>query len=105
MAGMVPHAGQPLDDGGHPQQGPQIGREAVGSRPLAERAIDLFELPDRELRLATGSAGRSERGHAAPPPCPVPATDTLAAHAECPSDQGGNLAGAEQLSGPQAPPF
>ncbi len=62
MAGMVPRARQPLDDGGHARPGPQIGAEAVGSRPLAEGSIHSLEVLAVKLRLAPRSAGRVQ-GH------------------------------------------
>ncbi len=105
MAGMVPDPGEPLDDGGHPRQGPQIGAEAVGACPLAQRSVNLVQLGVGELRLAPGSAGRAQGGEAALSPLPIPATNTLAAHLECASDRGQNLAAAEQLSGLLAPLF
>ena len=105
VAGMVPHPGQTLDGGGHTGQGPQIGAKPLGPRPLAKQALDPLELLAVQFGFATGSAGSSEGGQAALPPGSVPATDTLAAHVERPSDKGQNLAGAEQLSGPLAPLF
>lgn len=105
MAGMVPDPGEPLDDGGHPRQGPQIGAEAVGACPLAQRSVNLVQLGVGELRLAARSTGRAQGGDPALPPLPVPATNTLAAHLQCPSDTGQNLAAAEQLRGLLAPLF
>jgi hypothetical protein len=64
-----------------------------------------LELRAIQFRLATSSAGRLERFEAAPPPCPVPPADALAAHLECPSDSGQNLTGTEQLGGLLAPLF
>ena len=105
MAGMVPHAGQALNDGSHPGQSPQIRPETVGSRPLAEGPIHSTQVLAVQLRLAPRSASRAQGGDAALSPLSVPATDALATHLECPSDGGQNLAGAEQLSGLLAPPF
>jgi hypothetical protein len=105
MAGMVPHAGPPLDHGGHAGQRPQIRAEAVGSSPLAEPALDAFELRSLQLGFATGPTGGSQGGPAALLPGAVPATGTLAAHVECTSDKGRTLAGTEQLRGLPAPLF
>jgi len=99
MARMVPHAGQSLDHGGHPRQGPQIRPEAVGSRPLAKPALDALELRAVQFGWATGSASGSQGGQAALLPGAVPAAGTLAAHLECPGDEGRTLAGAKQLRG------
>jgi len=102
VAGMVPHPGVPLDDGGHPRQRPQIGAETVGPRPLAKQALDLFELAAVEFGLAAGSTGGAQRGEAAPLPRLVPATGALAAGVERPSHKGQSLACPEQLRGLQA---
>lgn len=59
MAGMVPHAGQTLDGGGHPGQGPQIRAKPLGPCPVAKQALDPLELLAVQFGFATGSAGRS----------------------------------------------
>jgi len=59
---MVPHAGQPLDTGGHPQQGLQIRSEAMGSFPLAKPALEALELRGVPFGFATGSASGSQAG-------------------------------------------
>jgi hypothetical protein len=97
MAGMVSHASQPLDHGGHPRQGPQIRAEAVGACPLAKPALEALELRAVQFGFATGPADGSQGGPAALLPGAVPAAGTLAAHLECPSDKGRSLAGPKQL--------
>lgn len=95
MAGMVPHAGVPLDDGGHARQRPQLGRETVGARALQKPALDLGELLARELGLATGSAGGAQCDEAALLPGPVPAAGALAAGLERARHKGQLLATAK----------
>jgi len=56
---MVPHAGQTLDGGGHPGQGPQIRAKPLGPCPVAKQALDPLELLAVQFGFATGSAGRS----------------------------------------------
>lgn len=92
---MVPHAGQPLDHGGHPRQGPQVGPKAVGPRSLAQRPVDLGQLSAVQLRLAARPAGGPQGPNAAPLPLAVPAADALAAHPEGSSHRCQNLAGSE----------
>lgn len=82
MAGMVPHAGQALDDRSHPGQSPQIGPETVGARPLAEGPVHALQVLAVKLRLAPRSPGPAQGGDAALSPLSVPATDALAAHME-----------------------
>ena len=99
MAGMVPHPRVPFDDGGHARQRPQIGAEAVRPCALAKQVGDLCELVAVEFGLAPGPTGGTEGGQAAPLPGLVPATGTLPARVECPSDKGQSLASTEQLGG------
>jgi hypothetical protein len=105
VAGMVPHPGVPLDDGGHTRQRPQVGAEAVGACALAEPALYLCELAAVQFGLAAGSTGGAQCGQAAPLPGLVPATGTLPAGVEGPSHKSQSLAGAEQLRGLQAALF
>lgn len=84
MAGMVPHPGVPLDDGGHARQRPQIGAEAVGARPLEKPVLNLGELWAIEFGLATGSTGGAQRAYPTPLPGLVPAAGALAAGLERP---------------------
>jgi hypothetical protein len=105
MAGMVSHAGQPLDHGGHPRQGPQIRAEAVGACPLAKPALEALQLRAVQSGWATGSADGSQGGQAALLPGAVPATGTLAAYLECPGHKGRSLAATEELRGLPAPLF
>lgn len=105
MAGMVAHPGQALDDGGHPGQGPQSGAKSVRPRPPAQRTVNPLQLLAIQFRFASRSAGTMQGLRPALPPAPVPATDTLAAHPECPGDRRQPLAGAEPLGGLLAPVF
>jgi hypothetical protein len=105
MAGMVPHPRVPLDDGGHARQRPQIGAEAVGPCALAQQTLDLLELAAVKFGLAAGSTGGAQRAQAALFPRLVPATGTLAACLERPSDKGQSLASPEQLRGLSAALF
>jgi len=99
------HPRQPLDDGGHPRQGPQVGAKPMRARPLAQRPVDDLQLLTIELRFAARSARTSQGSHPALPPFSVPATHTLAAYLEGPSDRCQNLAGPEQLGGVLSPIF
>lgn len=105
MPRMVPHPRVLFDDGGNARQRPQIGAEAVGPCALAKQVDDLFELVAVELGLAPGPTGGTEGGQPAPLPGLVPATGTLPAHVEHPSDEGQSLARTKQLSGLLSPLF
>jgi len=97
MAGMVPHARLPLDDRRHAGQRPQIGAEALGTRPSQKPLFDLGPLLARELGFATGAPRGVQRRPPGLFPGLVPPADTLAAGAEHPSHKSQFLPGAEQF--------
>lgn len=99
MSGMILHTRQPLDDRGHPRQGPKVGSESVRARPLAQRPVHQLQLLAVQLRFAARATGRSQGWHTALSPLSVPAADTLAANPQKASHRGENLASAEQLGG------
>jgi hypothetical protein len=105
MARMVPHAGQPLDQLGHPRQSPQIRPEALGARSLAQGPVQLLQLLALKLRLAPRPPGGPQSLHAPLLPLPVPAADTLATDLESSGDRRKPLARAEQLGGSSASIF
>src|SRR5215217_9259721 len=105
VAGMVTDAGQPLDHGGDPGQGPVVGVEAVGAGTLAQRPVDGGKLGVGQARGLPGRAGAAQRVQAAGAPARVPATDVLAGHAELAGDLGLGAAGSEQRAGLHADLF
>jgi hypothetical protein len=97
MAGMVPHPRLPLDDRRHAGQRPQIGAEAVGTRPLEKPLFDQRQLLAMELGFATGATRGVQRRPPGLFPGLVPPADTLAARVEHPSHKSQFLTGAEQF--------
>src|SRR6266540_2482070 len=73
VAGMVTDAGQPLDHGRDPGQGPVVGVEAVGAGTLAQRPVDGDKLGVGQARGLPGGAGAAQRVQAAGAPARVPA--------------------------------
>ena len=79
MPGVIVHPRDSLHHPRHARQRPQIGVEAVGARPLAQRHIHLLQLLGLQPRPAPGPARAAQGLGAATPPLPKPATDALAA--------------------------
>src|SRR5215207_642184 len=102
---MVADAGQPLDDGRDPGQGPVVGVEAVGASPLAQGLVDGGKLGIRQARGPSGGAGATQRVQAAGTPAGVPAADVLAGDAEVAGDLDLGVAGGKQRSGLRADVF
>src|SRR6266511_1699529 len=105
VAGMVTDAGQPLDNGRDPGQGPVVGVEAVGAGTLAQRPVDGDKLGVGQARGLPGGAGAAQRVQAAGAPARVPAADVLAGHAELVGELGLGAAGSKQRAGLHADLF
>jgi hypothetical protein len=82
MRRVIAHAGQALDDHGHPRQRPEGRVKSVGLRALPEGRLDVAQLVGLDLRLPSSAARAAQRLRAAAAPGPVPAHDTLAADAQ-----------------------
>jgi hypothetical protein len=98
---MVPHPGQPLDDGGDALQGPQLADKPVGGGARQQRLLDLPELGIGDLRGRPGRAAAAQRLGAAALPGGMPQAHRLAGDAEPAGDLGLADAGSEQLGGAQ----
>jgi len=104
MTGVVMDAGQPLDHPRHPWQSPQVGVKTMGSRSLAERSVELPEVPRFQFRLSTGAASAPQSCHATTPPVAIPTSHALATDLQLPSDvREDHLTGGEQAGGLFAP--
>ena len=103
MSGVVTDSGEPLDESGHPRQGPQSGAKTVGWRSLPQRLVERLALPLVEFRFAARPAGASEPARLIALPCHVPTTDALAAGAELAGNlRLSHLGGGEQARGAAA---
>ena len=96
MAGMIPHAGEPLNHARDSGEGPQLGRESVRAGTFAERLIDARQLRRRQFRLATGAARPAQGAAAASSPGVIPAAHTLPAHPQRARNLGHDRAGGKQ---------
>src|SRR5829696_10020821 len=99
VPGMVAGPGEPLDHGGDAGQGPVVGVEAVRAGALAQRGIQVVELPVVKARVGPGGAAAGQRLQPALSPAGVPAADVLAGHPELAGDLGLGAAGGKQLTG------
>ena len=97
MAWVITHPRQPLYQGRHPRQGPQVRDKPVGPRPLAKRYIHPSQLLAVQFGLTPCSTCTPKRLGAAAPPLLVPTAHTLPAHLQCTSHRCQNLTGAKQL--------
>ncbi len=82
MRRVIAHAGQALDDHGHPRQCPEGRAKSVGLRALPEGRLDVAQLGGLDLRLPSSAARAAQRRRAAVAPGSVPAHDALAADAQ-----------------------
>ena len=100
---MVGDSREPLDESGHPRQGPQSGAKTVGLRSLPQRLVQQLALPLVEFRFAARPPGTSEPARLIALPCHAPTTDALAAGAELAGNlRLSQLAGGEQARGASA---
>ena len=103
MSGVVTDSGEPLDESGHPRQGPQSGAKTVGWRSLPQRLVEQLALALVEFRFAARPPGASEPARLIALPCHVPAADALAAGAELAGNLSlSHLPGGEQARGAPA---
>ena len=82
MAGMVPYAGEALDDVGHARQRPEIGAKPLRRRARPERPFHRGQGRDAELGLASRPARALQSGAAPGFPRVVPVVRTDARDAE-----------------------
>ena len=75
MSGVVTDSAEPLDESGHPRQGPQSGAKTVGGRSLPQRLVERLELPLVEFRLGPRAAGAGDPARLIALPCLIPTTD------------------------------
>lgn len=105
MAGMMGHAGQPLDQLRHPRQGPQIGAEALRPRARPQRPLDLRQLRAAQLGLAPGPPRRFQPRPSLGLPRLMPMIGRRCRDAQDPRDRSLRLAPREQLRGLEPPSF
>jgi hypothetical protein len=102
VPGVVADAGEPPDHLGDPRQGPQVGVEPVGFRPLQQGAFHPPPVRLREPRGAAPAARTGQPGAAALAPAGVPAAGRLAGDPKPAGDLGLGQALGEQAGGLQA---
>jgi hypothetical protein len=105
VAGMMSDTGQPLDQLGHPRQGPPWRREPVGLGAGSQGAFDLLQLHGSELRLAPGPARRFQARPALGAPGLMPMIHGGGGHAQLSRHRGLRFATPEQLRGLQTARF
>ena len=87
MGGVVGDPEGPGDDGGHPRQGPEVGAEPVGRRPVEEQLQEPRPLPRGQAGWPPGGWLRAERVGAAGRHVGLPATDGGRGTADLPGDR------------------
>ena len=102
VAGMVAHAGQPLDHLRDALQGPPVGRKAVRTSALAQGLVDDGALFGRQLWPAALAASTGQCGGAACLQAGVPDAGCLAGNLQRAGDLGLRGAMVEQLGCAQA---
>lgn len=105
MPGMMPNAGDALDQRRDPGQRPQIGAEALGPRARPQRTLDQRQLLALEPRLAPGPARGFEPGPPIRLPRLMPMIHRCRRHAQDPRHRRLRLATREQLCGAEPSSF
>lgn len=105
MPGMVPDAGEALDDVGDPRERPQIGPKAMRRRPSSHSPFYGRQRFGSQPRLAPGSARPLQPRSALAFPRVVPVVRTDPRHAERPGHRRLRFASREQPRGLQPARF
>ncbi len=99
MARVVSHPGEPLDQGRHAGQRPQLRGEPMSARALEQRGFDLRELRRLEPRLAPRPSGRLQGRAALLLPGVIPAVRRRPCRAKRPRHARLRFAAREQTGG------
>jgi hypothetical protein len=86
VSGVVLHPGGPLDHLGHPGQGPQIGRIAIGLRPLLQGPFHLGQVAVGHQARPAGRSGAFQGLLPSDLPELVPVRDRLVGNPEFTAD-------------------
>jgi hypothetical protein len=97
VPGVVADAGEPPDHLGDARQGPQLGVEPVGLRPLQQGAFHPPPVPVGQAGGAAPAAWAGQAGAAALAPAGVPAAGGLARDPKAAGDLGLGVALGEQV--------
>ena len=84
MSGVVAHSRDPLDEGGHPRQRPQLGPKTMRPGSLPQCLVYQSQLLVVQFRLAPSPARTTNPARLTRSPCLPPTAHALAADVEFP---------------------